>query len=588
MWSFSKRYLFRYWPWFLGGFTLVFITQYIAVRIVDQTRQAVDAVNATDAVAQTVMPFVWHIVVLAVLLVIVRTVSRLLVFTPGRLIEYNVRNDYYSRLLHLQRDFLSQHQSGDLVSRCSNDISYIRAAYGFGGLQVANVSVTMGLVIHAMLQLDPGTTLYLVIPMAVSFTIIQTSIRMLTKHWRAANLQVGSMSATVLSAYKGIAAIQNYHAEPAVVNRFAKVNDDYLQTQTVVVTNRAFVMPLVQFVGDLSIFLVLLFAGIKVMDGNLTMGEITAFLGYIGMIMPPLLSLGWMLNVFNQALPAIERLDEILLAEPSLLPPKPTPNLQKDKPVNLELKELSFHYEETKDNPEPFSLDKINLKLGPGKVIGIVGTLGCGKTTLLDSILRLNGPHPGEMFLNGHDAAYISLEDFRNYFSFAPQKAFLFSTTLRKNLHVALDADRASKITDADLMIYLERAGFDLDPKQFPNGLETEVGEKGVMLSGGQRQRIALARALMKEAHIYILDDVLSAVDHETEKRIVGNLRENQKDKAFIIASHRVSAVQWADEILVMDDGRILDRGTHEALVERPGFYQDIFRYQSSHEEGDS
>ncbi len=572
---------------YLIGFLLVFLTQFLTKLIIDFTKVSIDAVTRADATSQTIMPFILKIAGTALILVLVRTASRLFVFTPGRLIEFNIRNDYYSRLLHLQRDFLSKHQSGDLVSRCSNDIGYVRAAYGFGILQVANVSITLILAVKGMVDLDGRLTIYLVLPLMAAFFIIQYSLKTVMAFWRLSNQQLGHMSSMVLASYKGVAAIQNYHAEPAIEKRFEVQNNQYLETQDKVVVNRSFIMPLVQLVGDFSGFLILMFGGLAVVDGNLTLGEMTAFAGYVGMAMPPLLGLGWMLSVFQQAVPAMERLEEILQARPNLLPSQPAPRLVPGQPVMLEARDLSFAYGGTREEEgqQPFQLSSVQFELPQGKVLGIVGTLGCGKTTLLDTLLRLNGPQPGALFLNDTDAAYVSLEDFRRHISFAPQKAFLFSTSLRKNLLVSVPAAEAVKVTDAELMRYLEFAGFDLDPKQFPNGLETEVGEKGVMLSGGQRQRIALARALMKEAEIYVLDDVLSAVDHETEKRIIANLRSQRRGKSFIIASHRVSAVQWADEILVMDQGRVVDRGTHQQLIERPGFYADIYRYQSSHEE---
>ncbi len=572
---------------YLFGFLLVFLTQYLTLLIIDFTRHAIDTVALPEATKDTILPFIWQIAGTALLLVVVRTASRLFVFTPGRLIEFNIRNDYYSRLLHLQRDFLSKHQSGDLVSRCSNDIGYVRAAYGFGVLQIANVSITLILAVKAMINLDSRLTVFLVLPLLTAFLIIQYSLKKVMAFWRLSNQQLGQMSSVVLASYKGVAAIQNYHAEPAIEKRFEAQNDQYLATQDKVVVNRSFVMPLVMLVGDFTAFLIFLLGGLSVIDGSLTLGELTAFAGYVGMVMPPLLGLGWMINVFQQALPAMERLNEILQAESTLLPPQPAPRLVPGQPVMLEARNLSFSYQSPRGEGEeqPFRLDGVQFELPQGKVLGIVGSLGCGKTTLLDTLLRLNGPQPGALFLNDTDAAYISLEDFRRHISFAPQKAFLFSTTLRKNLLVSVPVAQADKVTDAELMNYLDYAGFDLDPKQFPHGLETEVGEKGVMLSGGQRQRIALARALMKESDIYVLDDVLSAVDHETEKRIIANLRVQRSGKSFIIASHRVSAVQWADEIIVLDQGRIVDRGTHQQLIERPGFYAEIYQYQNSHEE---
>lgn len=581
-WHFCQRYAFKYFWWFAAGFVFVFLTQFMAVAIVDQVKQGIDAADAQGATASTILPYVGWIALLAILVIGVRTISRLLIFTPARLMEFGIRNDYYSKLLFLQRDFYENQEAGDLVSRCSNDIAFIRAAFGFGVLQIANVAMTLVLVIGAMVRMDLRITLYLAIPMTVAFLIIQVSIHFVMKYWRAANVELGELSSITLASYKGVSAIQNYHAEPAFSKRFGQLNDHFLKTQTIIATMQTFVMPTIKMVENLSVFFILFFVGPRVIDGSLSIGQVMAFLGYIGLLMPPLRSIGWMLNVFNRSVPAIERLDEVLLAEPKLPEVKYQAGDVSDAPQTLRVTHLNFGFPKSPKNQEPFELQDINLELPPGKILGIVGPLGSGKSVLLECLLRLNKPEPGQMFLGDKDTAHMALEPFRNHFSFAPQRALLFSTTLRKNLLMALPvADMARENIDDYLLDMLNVAGFSMDPKQFPKGLDTQVGEKGVMLSGGQRQRMALARALLKPANIIVLDDVLSAVDHETEKLILENLREYASEKAFIIASHRVSAIQWADEILVMNEGQIVDRGTHGDLCDRPGFYRDIYNYQS-------
>lgn len=584
--NFCKRYVYRYLWWYVIGFFCILGTQSLILEVIEETKNAIDAFAAEGSTPDTVIPFAIKIAIMAPLIVLIRTASRLLIFTPGRLSEYHIRNDYYANLLYLQRDFFAHHGTGDLVSRCSNDIGFVRGAFGFGFLQVANVSVTLVLVMAKMLSMSPKITGFLAIPLVISFAIIQLSIHYMFSYWRKANVQLGDLSTMTLSAYKGVSAIQNYHAEPAVETRFYETNNAYLDTMRTITKTRTFVLPLVQLVGYLSIFMVLWFAGVRVIEGAMSLGELVAFTLLINMIMPPLLSLGWMLNVFNRALPAIERLDEILRAEPNVHPSKPGAAERVKGPISLRASGLACSFPESSD---PFKMKDINFNLQPGKVLGVVGPVGSGKTALLDSLVRLNSINENALFISDVDATHLKLEDYRQHISFTPQKALLFSTSLRRNLMTALtNPSENPQENEARLLEALELAGFQLDPKQFPDGLETEVGEKGVMLSGGQRQRIALARALLKKSDIYILDDVLSAVDHDTEKKIIANLRRFAPGKSFIIASHRVSAIQWADEILVLEDGRIQDRGTHGDLVSRPGFYRDIYEYQSEHPDEDT
>ena len=575
IYAFSRRYVFAYKWWYLGGALLVMATQGLIVAIIETIKAGIDAAAVAEATAATILPYVWSIIILALLLIAIRTSSRLMIFTPGRMVEYQIRNDYFSRLLFLGREFFFQHESGDLISRCSNDVHSIRAAYGFGILQIINVASTFCFGIGAMLSMDPHATCFLAIPIIFSFVVIQLSIAYVFKYWRLSNEQLGELSAFCLSSYKGIAVIQSYHAEPAILHQFNAKNQAYLDTHITVSAIFSFIMPMIRLVGGLSVLLVLWLVGPRVIAGQMTIGEITAFLGYIAMVMPPLLSLGWMLNVFQRSVPAIERMNEVLQA-PTQHQPAQFAVIPASAATSLVAAGVSYHYD------SGAGIANIKFQLPPGKVLGIVGPVGCGKTTLVETILRLNDVTSGQLWLAGKDAAAIDLQHYRSYFAFAPQQAFLFSDTLRNNLRLALSiAEWSEEQLDSRLEEYLSIAGFDLSPKLFPQGLDTQVGEKGIMLSGGQRQRIALARALLRQAQIYILDDVLSAVDHETERRIIANLRHFAADKSFIIVSHRISAISWADEILVIEDGRISARGTHQELLARSDYYREVFHYQS-------
>lgn len=576
----TRRYVAPYLLWYVLGTLFIAGSHILMVGIIESTKKAIDAAALPDAVAGTVTPFTWRITLFALSLMVVWMLSRLLIFTPGRKIEYAIRDDYFARLVFLQRDFFSAHVSGDLVSRCSSDIDSIRMAYGFGIMQITKAVIAFCIAVTAMVHMDVTTTLCLAIPVVLLSTLIQITVSYLMPYWELSNRQRGEISAMCLASYRGVAVVQAYHAEPAVERRFAELNREYLNTHITTLKVRTWVFPLIHTVGDVAMLLIIYLGGREVIAARLTFGEITAFLGYIAMLMPPMLSLGWILYSFQQARPAADRLCEILNATPAALPV--TERL--DHPVcgqtALRAEGLSFEY--GKGDPHSFALRNIYFDLPPGKVLGIVGELGSGKTTLVETLLRLNFLESGQLWVNGKDAAHCDLCHYRRYFSFAPQKAFLFSASIRDNLKVALPlTEWHRKDLDEMFLIRLRLAGFEMSREQFSAGLSTVVGEKGIMLSGGQRQRIALARALIKEADIYILDDVLSAVDYETEQHILQNLRNFVQGKSFIIVSHRISAVRWADEILVLKEGEIVDRGSHEELVSRPGYYQEIWHCQS-------
>lgn len=576
-WDFAGRYIWKYKWWYLLGAFFIAGTQAIVVFIIELTKHAIDEVSREGATANTIIPFCSTIVGLAVLLMVVRTTSRLLIFTPGRMVEFAIRNDYFAQLLMLQRNFFSEHESGDLISRCSNDISHIRAAFGFGFLQIVNVSITFAVGLVAMMRMDVWTTVFLALPMICSFFVVQAGIAYMFRHWRQANLQLGNVSSLCLSSYKGVSAIQAYNAEAAVEQKFIALNKQYLHTNRKIISITSLIFPLINLIGNVAVFFVLWSAGAQVIAGKLSMGEIMAFLGYIKMVMPPLMSLGWMLNIFHRAATSIERLNEILHAQPKV--PAVTERLATTKNITLKATGLGYCYSQSDVND--FCVRNIDFCLPPGKVMGIVGEIGSGKTTLVETILRLNFLASGQLWINNCDAAHTDLAAYHRHFAFAPQKAFLFSMSLRDNLRIALPVQEWER-TDLDelLLEKLQIAGFTLDDKQFPQGLDTVVGEKGILLSGGQRQRVALARALLREAAVYVFDDVLSAVDHETEQLIIANLQRYASGNAFIIVSHRISAIQWADEILVLERGAIVARGSHAQLTRQKGYYQDVFRYQ--------
>lgn len=576
IWKFTKDYILEYKKWYIAGAIFVIGTQLFTVEIIDLIKESIDIATAKNSHPSSIVPYVGKILIFATFLCVIRTLSRFAIFTPGRKIEYKLRNIFFSNLLYAKRYFINQFETGDLITRSSIDIRHIRMMYGFGFLQIINVLTTFIVVIHAMLRMDKQTTLYVMIPIIISIVIMKIGISAMLEYWKKTHYQLASLSSFCLSSYKGVSVIQGYHSEPDVEKQFADIDNLYLVTHKAAVKIASFVMPLIKLIGDLSIFFVLWFVGPQIIKSTLTLGQITAFIGYVAMLMPPLRSLGWMLNIFNRASISIERMNAILDATPQKQD-RIKNEIRRDKHVTLQVRGMNFSYKKE----ENFKLQDISFTASQGKIIGITGKIGSGKTTCVENLMRINDISKGQIFLGEKDATTIPIQDYRRYFSYAPQHAFLFSTTLRENLRISLnEKEYKDDELDAKLLKYLEMCGLKISDEFFKEGLDTVVGEKGIMLSGGQRQRIALARALLKNANIYILDDVLSAVDYETEQLILENLRKFTADKTFIIISHRISAIQWADEILVLEDGQITERGKHEELIDKSDYYKKVYDYQ--------
>ncbi len=588
-WKFTCQYILQYKKWYALGSLFIFFTQLCISLIIEYSRHAIDAMNSPNASSDMIIPYCIMILLLASIAFFVRVSTRLLFFIPGRNMEYKVRNDYLQILLDQDRNFFQSHESGDIVSRNASDVQSIRAAYGYSLMQFVYVIITLGLGTTAMLRLNSEITLYLVIPILLGFSLVQWHVRYIFQDLKRSNIQLAEISSFCLSSFRSIFILQAYHAEAAITQKFSQLNQNYFATHLKIACTYAIIAPIVRLIGELATFIIIFFIGPYIIEKKMSLGEITGFLGYIAMIMPPIMSLGWSINMLQRAIPSIDRVMEILsLQKPST---RNTPlssfphkeNLILEQTVHLVVSKLSFCYESaSKHRVTPFALQDITFDLPNGKVLAIMGNIGSGKSTLVETLLRLNKSPKQSLFLNGKDANDIDLEKYRSYFSWAGQQTFLFSSSLRENLNLAVPSSEWKKTGwDNHLLKYLDIVQFDLSEKIFPNGLDTMVGEKGIMLSGGQRQRIALARCLLKPAAIYILDDILAAVDFETEQNILKRLQEWHEQKSIILISHRLTTISWADEILVMDDGKVLAQGSHDFLLQNCPYYRQIWEHQT-------
>jgi ATP-binding cassette subfamily B protein len=567
----ARDYAWRYRWSYLAGAAFLWITNYLSVSIPGEIGRAIDALRGELPVG----PHVAAIAAMGIAVIGVRTLSRILIFNPGRHVEYHLRADLFTKLLQLQPEFYARHKRGDIVSRASNDITWVRTLVGYGGLQVFNVTIAVVLTGWKMLTLSPKLTLLALLPILVGMGLVQWSIRRLFHLSRRSQEQLGEISEHVLGSLQGIAAIQGFVAHESFIGRFEERNQDWLRTGMKLAVIRATALPLLVLTGGIAMFVLLAVGGRMVLTGGLTLGELAAFTALLTVLLPPLRSLGWMLSVIQRGRAALERIFELMDA-PIDRPEGSEGLLQAaGRGPAIELRDLEFAYP---DDPGTPVLAGIDAEIQPGTVVGLFGRTGSGKSTLLRVLARLYNPPSGTVFVDGDDISTLDLTSWRRRLAMVPQRPFLFSDTITANVALEFDPGRDA-VNEAVRMAALEP-----DLAVLPDGLETVVGERGIMLSGGQRQRVALARGLYRGGDVLILDDVLSAVDHQTEAALVetvaGLAREPSAPTIFI-ASHRLSALRHCDLTLVLDRGRLVDQGNHEELTSRPGPYRDAWAVQS-------
>jgi len=565
-----RDYAWAYrWSYLAGGI-MVWLTNYLAVSIPGEIGEAIDALRAGNSVGR----YVLAIALMGLAVIGVRSLSRILIFNPGRHLEYHLRGDLYARLMRLQPSFYAQHKRGDIVSRASNDITWVRTLVGFGGLQVVNVTVAVALTGWKMVTLSPRLTLMAGLPVAVGIVAVQLAIRRVFHLSRRNQEQLGEISEHVLGSLQGIATIQGFVAEEAFVKRFEESNLEWLKTGMKLALIRAGALPLLVLSGGIAMFAVVAFGGPMVLSGAMSVGELAAFTALLTVLLPPLRSFGWMLSVIQRGRAALDRIFELMDAPVDRPEGDTGVVFQAGSGPAVEFCKLGFAYP---DAPGQEVLSDITFQIPAGAVVGIFGRTGSGKSTLLRLLARLFNPPAGTILSNGHDITSLDLQSWRRRVTMVPQRPFLFSDTIEANVALQEVPDR-EKIRWA-----VEAAALEQDLEVLPYGLETVVGERGIMLSGGQRQRVALARGLYRGGDVLILDDVLSAVDHNTEAQLVETLARIARGPGHptvFIASHRLSAFRNCDLIMVLDRGRLVAQGTHDELAATPGPYRDAWSVQ--------
>ncbi len=559
------------WTYALGV-CLLLITNLFAVNIPQYMGEAIDMLRASDAMnIDDLHTKMYLIAGFAVLMIVTRTGSRMMFFNPGRAVERDVKNDAFRKLTLLQRDFYNEHSNGKLISIVNNDVNGIRALAGVVTLQIFNILFALSLTPYKMWQLSPSLMLYCVIPVFTTFMISRKAVGNMRRMMKLRMQELQELSGKSVELLSGIDVIRNSHIRDWAEGRFETENQKLLDRSIELTKIRTIYMPLLGYTDRLIKVVVLIVGGIQVINAELSLGDLVAFLAYATLLAMPFFSMAMIWSAFHNGMISIASLRNILDRETSVIDQQIMANEQRDELFarQLEVRNLTYSYP---GQTQP-ALKNISFSIEPGQTIGILGQVGSGKSTLVNCLNNYLDVPVESVFIDGQDITQMARSDLRSAVRTVTQDPFLFSDSVENNVLFGSQGE-------GDLNHTLKRAAMDKEVAKFPQAQDTMVGEKGILLSGGQKQRLSLARALYTPAKLLVLDNVLSAVDNDTERFLLKELFGQKGHKAAIIVSHRASVLERVDQILVLDEGEIIARGTHAELMQSCQLYAEIWRLQ--------
>ena len=504
-----------------------------------------------------------------------RAAGRYFMMNTSRFIEYDMRNDLFAHLQRMHLGYFQHQRIGDLMARMTNDLSATRMMQGPGVMNIVSTSMTFAFTIISML----GVSLKLTLISAVLMPLVSITFwfigRRVHQKFERLQAQFSEMSTTAQENFSGIRVVKAFSQENAEIDSFAGVNEEYVRRAINLRRMDGLIWPTMSFILGLAVLATLYVGGQDAIEGRMTLGQLVQFVAYLNLLAWPMIALGWVSNLFQQGWASLQRLQEIWDARPDIVdPPQPVTTAIRG---DVEFRDVTFAYGPTT------VLRDVSFTVPAGGSLAIVGHTGAGKSSLVNLIPRLFDATAGQVLIDGVDVKRYPLPALRRAVGYVPQETFLFSVPLRDNVGFGVE----SALADAKLEWAGDVSQLNKDVEDFPARYDTMIGERGVTLSGGQKQRTAIARAVAKDPRILILDDAMSAVDTYTEAEILRRLRGVMQERTSIVVAHRISTVKDADEILVLDDGRVAERGTHQSLLERNGIYAQMYRRQLLEEELD-
>jgi ATP-binding cassette, subfamily B, multidrug efflux pump len=566
----------------LAGLGFIVLSNGFGILVPWLLGRAIDSLGDPATTRAVVLRYAGLIIAVAILSGAARFAMRQLLNAISRRIEADLRDAFFNHLIRLDATFFGSTRTGDLMSRGTNDLQAVRQAVGPGIMYLVNTLVGTAAALFFMIGYSPRLTAIALVPLALLPVVMMYFGRII--HQKAERIQdhLGVLSSMVQENLSGVRIVRAYSQESAQESEFDALNREYLERNMALARTSAVFHPLLSILTGLGLLAVLWFGGRQAMAGLITVGDFVAFIFYLAMLTWPMIALGWVINLFQRGAASMGRINRIMTTLPTVTEPA-VPQTLPSVSGDIEFRGVSFRYPGT----ERWVLRDVSFRVRAGETAALVGPTGAGKSTIIALLTRQYDPTEGAVLIDGVPIQRIPLDQLRAAIGAVPQDAFVFSDTIENNigLSVPAGADRQQRIEWASDVARIRET-----IESLPSGFATRLGERGVNLSGGQRQRTTLARALARDPAIVVLDDALSAVDTHTEKEILAGLRNVLELRTSVVVSHRVSAVMNADRILVLDDGRIVERGTHSELLARQGVYATLLRRQLIEEglEGDA
>jgi ATP-binding cassette, subfamily B, multidrug efflux pump len=599
--SYLNKYFWKYRWRLLLGIIFIFISNYFAVLAPQVTGYIIDKVQAflsgntpkgllrqddwlvvatVNWIEKMSMSATGIVAMLAAMLLLFAVLRGFFMFlmrqtiiVMSRHIEFDQKNEVFQHYLQLDANFYKTHETGDLMNRMSEDVSRVRMYTGPAIMYLINLIALISLSVFYMVKKNAELSLYVLAPMPILAITIYFVNNIIHKKSEEVQAKLSDLTTNAQQSYSGIRVIKSFVQEKAMLRFFQTNSEQYRTSATALYKVEAIYFPIMGLIIGISTLLVILVGGLKYMEGQINFGDMAAFIMYLTMLAFPVSAIGWVASTIQRAAASQQRLNEFLLTKTNI--PSPVDGVKNKLEGEVEFENVSFVYPHT----GIVALKDFNLHIKKGEKVAIIGRTGSGKSTIAQLLLRFYDPSKGTVRIDGNPLQQLELQHYRSQVSYIPQEVFLFSDTIANNI-----AFGTGNNTEEEIKLAAMSASVHRDIQSFPQGYQTMVGERGVTLSGGQKQRISIARALVKDPGLIIMDDCLNAVDARTEKEILIHLATYLQHKTAIVITHRIFSLLQFDRIIVMDNGRIAEQGTHEQLLQQQGLYADLYNRQQLEE----